>query len=119
MDQLAAADMTPQRSSLLGTRIRLDHTPTRITITIQTDRSCWQLTMPDERLEHESVRVHLRELTSRRGGDCSVLMPWSDYRHARDWLRCIADGYPERSEIQPALKSLREAFSDVAQAMAL
>lgn len=97
--------------------LRLDQLTYAIVLRFGGSGSLWELHVPDMHVMLDSVRLTIREFGSVRGAEASVLVPWSTYEEARDWLRCIPDGYPRQSEAEPALMALREAFAPLAAAL--
>lgn len=96
---------------------RLQHHHRSIVLRFAAEGTAWELAIPDEDVNFSTVRVTIRELGSQRGAEASVLMPWSAYTRARDWLRCVPDGWPPTGDIQPALTILSHAFGPIASAV--
>lgn len=93
-----------------GPRERLDQWPGRIVLRFGAGGTAWELDLPDETVQLAEVRVTVRELGSTRQAEASALMPWPTYVQAREWLRCLPDGYLDLADVEPALPLLREVF---------
>lgn len=98
---------------------RLDQHHRSVVLRFAAGSTAWELTLPDEHIHFSAVRVTVRELGSQRGAEVSVLLPWTTYVRARDWLRCQPEGRPPRDDIQPALSNLRDAFGPILSALSL
>jgi hypothetical protein len=98
---------------------RLDQQRRAVVLRFAAGGTAWELTLPDENVNFSTVRVTVRELGSQRGAEASVLLPWTTYTRARDWLRCLPDGCPPRDDIQPALIYLYEAFTPILSALSI
>lgn len=106
---LAAATITSQPTTdRLVWRVR--HRSSHVAVWIETPQSLWELHLPDTDAELDYVRVRLAEVSAARGAEASVLLPYQDYRAARDWLRCLPNGTVDSAEAEPALKLLAAAF---------
>jgi hypothetical protein len=99
--------------------VRLDQYPRAIVLRFTVADRAWELTVPDHDVTFADVRIMLREAGSLRGAEASVLMPWEDYTKAREWLRCVPDGYPTVTDTEPALTALRRAFEPLIAALSL
>lgn len=82
-----------------------------ISVWIDYAETLWELVVPDEDAPVEHVRVHLVQVSTRRGTEASALIPLEHYRIARDWLRCLPDGSITPSEAVPALGIFFAAFT--------
>lgn len=114
-------DASPRPRSASTTKqdrsLRLDQLTHAIALRFGESGALWELYVPDTHVTLDSVRLTIREFGSVRGAEASVLVPWSTYEEARDWLRCLPDGYPRQADAEPALIALREVFAPLAAAL--
>jgi hypothetical protein len=102
-----------------GRRMRLDQRRRRVEMRFAAGGSAWELVVPYESIEHDEVRVTVRELGSKRRAEATALVPWRAYVQMREWLGCLPDGYLDLSDAEPALTLLRDSFSPLLFALSL
>ena len=107
------------RSSEHRHSIRIDQAGGLVVLRFIAGGRIWEMIIPDEDVRLANVRISLREFSSRRGGEASILVAWDAYSSARDWLRCIPDGYCSKADLAPALNYFTFGFSSLVLAMQL
>jgi hypothetical protein len=117
LNATSAASFVDAKGESSARRVRVDQLPGRIVLRFCSDGSAWELVVPDEVVELAEVRVALREFSTRRRAEASVLMPWKDFVKAREWLRCLPDGHLFLNDTEPALTALKTAFGPLIGAL--
>lgn len=107
------------RSAARRNLVRIDQLNGLVTLRYLAEGRLWEMLIPDETVRLVNVRVSIQEFSERRGYEASFLVPWEQYRSARDWLRCVPDGYCSPKELEPALKQFEGFLSPLIAAMRL
>lgn len=108
-----------QETDEQATRMRLDQHPQGVCLRFGGPNEAWELFIPDEQIEFTHIRLTIREIGSLRGAEASALVAWDDFVTARNWLRCLPDGYPLSNEVEPALIIIRTTFAPLVTALSL